>query len=362
MLEQGYLKMAALQKKALPNGCLSLTSLGLGTSPLGGCGVPVSFETFEAVILKAYEQGVRYFDVAPLYGLGKSEHFLGHVLRVHGLRAEVVVSTKAGRLLKPASRSKRAESLYGINWIDPLPFVDEYDYSYDGIMRSFEDSQQRLGLDHIDILFLHDVSGVWHQDKYPLYLGQLRNSGYRACDELRRSGAVKAIGLGVNETASVLEVAAEFDLDCSLVAGRYTLLNHAPLTDFFPEAQRRGIGIIAGGVYNSGILAEGSRGNALTRTYDYQAAPEAIVRRVKALEAVCERHAVVLANAASQFVYAHPAVTSVVQGALTTAHVTQNVASISAPIPQAFWMDLKTEGLIPSEAPLPEQSSLAVSG
>ncbi|MBB4380358.1 aldo/keto reductase [Bradyrhizobium sp. SBR1B] len=346
--------MTTLQKRALPNGRVNLTSLGLGTSPLGGCGVPVSFETFEAVVLKAYEQGVRYFDVAPLYGLGKSEHFLGHVLRVHGIRPEVVVSTKAGRLLKPESRSKRAESLYGIDWVDPLPFVDEYDYSYDGIMRSFEDSQQRLGLDHIDILFLHDVSGVWHQDKYPLYLRQLRESGYRACDELRHSGAVKAIGLGVNETASVLEVAAEFNLDCSLVAGRYTLLNHAPLTDFFPEVQRRRIGIIAGGVYNSGILAEGSRGNALTRTYDYQAAPESIVERVKALEAVCERHNVALANAASQFVYAHPAVTSVVQGALTTAHVEQNVASVAAPIPQAFWIELKSGGLIPKEAPLPD--------
>ena len=361
ILKWGFFDMVALEKRALPNGRVNLTALGLGTSPLGGCGVPVSFETFEAVILKAYALGVRYFDVAPLYGLGKSEHFLGHVLRVHGLRSEVVVSTKAGRLLKPASRSARAESLYGINWVDPLPFVDEYDYSYDGIMRSFEDSQQRMGLDHIDILFLHDVSGVWHRESYPTYQRQLRETGYRACDELRRSGAVKAIGLGVNETASVLEVAAEFDLDCSLVAGRYTLLNHAPLTDFFPEAQRRGIGIIAGGVYNSGILAEGSRGNALTRTYDYQAAPESIVRRVKALEVICERHEVRLADAASQFVYAHPAVTSVVQGALTTAHVEQNVASISAPIPQAFWLDLRSDGLIPSEAPLPNGASSVLS-
>lgn len=359
--KMGIMDMIALEKRALPNGRVNLTSLGLGTSPLGGCGVPVSFETFETVVLKAYQLGVRYFDVAPLYGLGKSEHYLGHVLRAHGLRPEVVVSTKAGRLLKPASRSARADSLYGINWVDPLPFVDEYDYSYDGIMRSFEDSQQRLGLDHIDILFVHDVSGVWHQEKYLTYLTQLRESGYRACDELRRSGSVKAIGLGVNETASVLEVAAEFDLDCSLVAGRYTLLNHAPLTDFFPEAQRRGIGIIAGGVYNSGILAEGSRGNALTRTYDYQAAPESIVRRVEALEAVCERHHVSLANAASQFVYAHPAVISVVQGALTPAHVEQNVASISAPIPEAFWLDLKMQGLVPEGSPLPDRTASAAS-
>jgi D-threo-aldose 1-dehydrogenase len=275
------------------------------------------------------------------------------VLRTHGLRDSVVLSTKAGRILKPASRSRRAESLYGINWVDPLPFVDEYDYSYDGIMRAFEDSQQRLGVDGVDVLFLHDVSGEWHQAAYDGYLGQLRASGYKACDELRSSGAVKAIGLGVNETASVLQVSAEFDLDCSMVAGRYTLLNHEPLEHFFPEMQRRGIGIIAAGIYNSGILAEGSKGNALTRTYDCQVAPEAILRRVEVLEGVCARHDVPLPTAATQFVYAHPAVTSVVQGALSIDHVVHNVAAISTPIPAAFWNDLKSEGLIPAAAPVP---------
>jgi len=193
-----------------------------------------------------------------------------------------VLSTKAGRILRPASRAKRAESLYGINWVDPLPFVDEYDYTYDGIMRSLEDSQQRLGLDHIEILFLHDVSGVWHREKYAEYLDQLRQSGFKACDELRRTGSIKAVGLGVNETASVLEVAAEFDLDCSLVAGRYTLLNHEPLEQFFPEIERRGISIIAGGVYNSGILAEGSKGKVVTRRYEYAAQLRVIILGVEA--------------------------------------------------------------------------------
>ena len=345
--------MTTLNKRKLGKTDVELTSLGLGTSPLGGPGVAVSFEQFEAVVLKAYELGIRYFDTAPLYGLGRSEHYLGHVLRTHKLRDDVVLSTKAGRILRPASRAKRAESLYPINWIDPLPFVDDYDYTYDGIMRAFEDSQQRLGLDHIEILLLHDVSGVWHREKYPQYLSQLRESGYKACDELRRVGAVKAVGLGVNETASVLQVAAEFDLDCSMVAGRYTLLNHEPLKEFFPEVQRRGISIIAGGVYNSGILAEGSKGNAATRTYDYQAAPESIIRRVEALEAVCARFSVDLPTAATQFVYAHPAVTSVVHGALAVDHVAKNVATISAKIPTVFWDALKQEGLIPVDAPVP---------
>ena len=348
--------MSVLEKRTIGKTGVELTALGLGTSPLGGCGVRVPFADFEAVVLKAYELGVRYFDTAPLYGLGKSEHSLGHVLRVNGLLKDVVVSTKAGRILKPASRSKRAESLYGIDWIDPLPYVDEYDYSYDGIMRAFDDSQQRLGIDGVDILYLHDVSGEWHRDSYDRYLSQLRESGYRACDELRSSGAVKAIGLGVNETASVLQVAAEFDLDCSLVAGRYTLLNHAPLEGFFPEMQRRGISIIAGGVYNSGVLAEGSKGAAAVRTYDYQSASPEILRRVEALEAVCAEYGISLATAATQFVYSHPAVTAVIQGALSTRHVEANVAAISQSIPADFWATLKSKGLIPENAPIVDPS------
>ena len=345
--------MTTLDKRKLGNTDVELTSLGLGTSPLGGAGVRVSFEQFETVVLKAYELGVRYFDTAPLYGLGKSEHSLGHILRTHNLRSDVVLSTKAGRILRPTSRASRADSLYGIDWIEPLPFVDQYDYTYDGIMRSFEDSQQRLGLDHIEILYLHDVSGVWHREKYHHYLSQLRESGFKACDELRHGGSIKAVGLGVNETASVLEVAAEFNLDCSMVAGRYTLLNHEPLQEFFPEVQRRGISIIAAGVYNSGILAEGSKGNAVTRTYDYAAPPDTIIRRVEALEVVCARFGVDLPTAATQFVYSHPAVTSVVQGALAGDHVAKNVAAISARIPTAFWDALKQERLIPTEAPVP---------
>lgn len=345
--------MTVLEERKIGKTGVTLTSLGLGTSPLGGCGVSVSFEEFENVVMAAYNLGIRYFDTAPLYGLGKSEHSLGHVLRTNGIINDVTFSTKAGRILKPMSQAKRAESLYGINWVDPLPYVDEYDYSYDGIMRSFDDSQQRMGVDGIDILYLHDVSGVWHRDNYDTYLTQLRKSGYRACDELRSSGAVKAIGLGVNETASVLQVASEFDLDCSLVAGRYTLLNHQPLVDFFPEAQRRGIAIIAGGVYNSGVLAEGSKGDAAVRTYDYQTAGPEILARVEALEAVCQEFGVSLSTAATQFVYAHPVVTAVVQGALSTNHVEANVAAISQVVPAGFWAALKDRNLIPENAPVP---------
>lgn len=343
--------MNTLDSKPLTAG-VDVTSLGLGTSPLGGCGVPVSFAQFEEIVLAAYERGVRYFDTAPLYGLGKSEHSLGHILRVNGLREKVVLSTKVGRVLKPASRAARAETLYAINWVEPLPFVDEYDYSYDGVMRSFEDSQQRLGVDQIDVLLVHDLGEVWFRDQYPRYLKQMRDSGFKALDELRRTGAVKAIGLGVNETASVLAISDEFKLDCSLVAGRYTLLNHEPLAEFFPECERRGIAIIAGGVFNSGILAEGSRGPSATRTYDYQAAPDSVVERVRRLEAVCAAHDVALPAAALQFVCRHPAVATVVIGALSRAQVEQNLDAVAQPIPQAFWDELKERGLLPQSAPV----------
>jgi D-threo-aldose 1-dehydrogenase len=271
-------------------------------------------------------------------------------LRVHKLRDSVSLSTKVGRVLKPQSRAARAESTYAINWVDPLPFVDEYDYSYDGIMRSFEDSQQRMGVDHIDILLIHDIGRVWFGDKYSKYLEQLRDGGFRALDELRTSGAVKAIGLGVNETEAVLNIAQEFKLDCSLVAGRYTLLNHEPLAEFFPECARRNISIIAGGVFNSGILAEGSRGSAATRTYDYQSASQVIVDRVVALEAVCARHGVALPAAALKFVQSHPSVATVVIGALSVKQVEQNLAAASGPIPSAFWDELRAKALIPENA------------
>jgi D-threo-aldose 1-dehydrogenase len=343
--------MNTLASKRLAPG-VEVTSVGLGTSPLGGCGVPVSFAQFEEIVLAAYERGVRYFDTAPLYGLGKSEHSLGHILRVHGLRDNVVLSTKVGRVLKPASRSARAETLYAINWVDPLPFVDEYDYTYDGVMRSFEDSQQRIGVDQIDVLLVHDIGEVWFRNEYPRYLKQLRDSGFKALDELRSTGSVKAIGLGVNETASVLAISDEFKLDCSLVAGRYTLLNHEPLQTFFPECARRGIAIIAGGIFNSGILAEGSRGPAATRTYDYQAAPSSVIERVQRIEAVCADHGVGLAAAALQFVCRHPAVATVVVGALSRTQIDQNLDALKQPIPQKFWGDLKTRGLLPENAPV----------
>lgn len=335
---------------------VSVTSLGLGTVPMAGFNAKVSYGEFEQVVLKAYERGVRYFDTAPMYGFGKAEQFLGHALRVNKLRESVVVSTKVGRVLKPASRTAKLDSVYGIDWVEPLPFLDTYDYTYDGVMRSFEDSQQRLGLDFIDVLLVHDVGTAWHGDQSEFYWDQLRASGYRALDELRSGGYVKAVGLGVNETESVVGVAREFPIDCALIAGRYTLLNHEPLKADFPELARRGVSVIAGGVFNSGILAAGSKGGG---TYDYQKVPAGILDTVRRIEEVCVRHGVALPAAAAQFVYRHPAVATVVLGAKNVAEMEQNADALQAEIPGAFWDDLKDAGLIPGEAPLDRQPEAA---
>ncbi|MEJ8815552.1 aldo/keto reductase [Variovorax ureilyticus] len=338
--------MPTLDKRRLGSTKVEITRLGLGTVPISGFGEPANYAKFESVILSAFERGVRYFDCAPMYGLGLSEHFLGHALRTNEIRDQVVVSTKAGRVLKPASRAKKIESVYGIEWRNGLPFLDDYDYTYDGIMRSFEDSQQRLGLDHIEILYVHDVGTAWHGEKSEYYWDQLRASGYRALDGLRSSGAVGAIGLGVNETESVLGVAKEFQLDCSMIAGRYTLLNHGPLASDFPELQRRNISVVAAGVFNSGVLAGGGR------TYDYQSAPASVIERVQALDRTCQQFGVSLATAALRFVYEHPAVACVVQGARNDAEVAQNVDSTTAGVPAALWAELKRLELIPANAPV----------
>lgn len=343
--------MVEMGKRRLGRTDVEVTRIGLGTVPLSGFGAATSYDVFEETVEAAFAAGIRHFDCAPMYGLGKSEHFLGHALRTLGLRDKVVLSTKVGRILRPASKVEKVDSVYGIEWAESLPFRDVYDYTYDGIMRAFEDSQQRLGLDFIDVLLVHDVGRAWHGDKSEFYWDQLRAGGYRALDQLRSEGSVKAIGLGVNETESVLGVSSEFELDCSLIAGRYSLLNHAPMRDAFPELQRRNVSIIAAGVFNSGILAVGTKGTGAT--YDYQSAPAELIERVRRIEAVCDRHGVSLPAAAIQFVSAHPAVASTLLGARNGGEVEANMRAVAHPAPASFWADLKAEGAIPEDAPTP---------
>lgn len=328
--------------KKLPRVDLRLTALGLGCSQMGGLYRATSTREVEDVFAAAWTAGVRYFDTAPYYGYTRSEHRLGAQLAERA-RHEYVVSTKIGRLLRPDGSVAPGDG----GWANPYPFRPVYDYSYSGVMRSFEDSQQRLGLAHIDILYVHDIGTDTHGDQHAYYWQQLTTGGgFRALDELRSSGATKAVGLGVNEWQVVQDSMREFDLDCTMLAGRYTLLEQDSLTPFMDECLRRGNAIVVAGPFNSGILAGSTK-------FNYAEAPADVVARVQALTAVCAEFDVPLPAAALQFPLAHPAVVSCVTGIRTAAQLQQNVAWLEQPLPPTLWQTLRARGLLHPQAPLP---------
>jgi D-threo-aldose 1-dehydrogenase len=323
-----------------------VTALGLGGAPLGNNLWEVAEEAALATIDAAWEAGIRYFDVAPQYGHGLAEHRFGHVLREHP-RDDYVLSTKVGRLLVPR-RSGREDSP---PFKRPLAFDAVFDYSRDGIIRSFEDSLQRLGINRVDLLFIHNIDlGNHSPERCDILFRQAMEEAYPALDELRRAGLLAGIGVGNNYWEMCQRFAAAGDFDCFMLAGRYTLLEQEALDEFLPMCERRGIPLLIGGPFNSGILATGARDDAY---YDYQVATPAILERVSRLEGVCERHGVDLAAAALQFPLQHPAVASVVCGARSAAEISTNLHLMSQPIPADLWAELKTEGLIRSDAPTP---------
>lgn len=328
--------------RPIPRAGLSLTALGLGCAQLGGLYRPTSTAEAAGVVEAAWNAGIRYFDTAPYYGYTRSERRLGGLLSEHP-RADFVLSTKVGRLMRPDEGVGADEN----GWAAPLPFRPEYDYSHAGIMRSFEDSLQRLGLARIDILFVHDIGRLTHGDRHEHYWQQLtRHGGFRALDDLRRSGQVKAVGLGVNEWQVVREAMQEFDLDCTMLAGRYTLLEQGSLAPFLEECVRARNAIIVAGVFNSGILAGNNK-------FDYAEAPPETVARVQALARVCAEFDVALPAAALQFPIAHPAVVSCVVGVRTGDQLAVNIDRFQAPIPPEFWRALQERGLLDPAAPVP---------
>jgi D-threo-aldose 1-dehydrogenase len=325
---------------------LEVSALSLGTAPLGGLYRDLTEEEAQATVDAAWDAGLRFFDTAPHYGHTKAEHRLGAALRRRP-RSEFVLSTKVGRHFVPRTHPYDGSE----GWQDPLPFEAIYDYTRDGILRSFEDSQQRLGIVEIDILLVHDIGRFTHGDRNAHYWRQLtEGGGFRALDELRSAGVVKALGFGVNERELILEAMREFDIDCALLAGRYTLLEQAPLDDLLPACVERRVSLLLGGAFNSGILAHGLSGD---RKFNYGDAPPEVVERVAKLEAVCRGFNVPLAAAALQFPYAHPAVATVLNGARNPAEVRENVASFEVAIPAGLWAALRDEGLIDPRAPLP---------
>ncbi|MXX19414.1 MAG: aldo/keto reductase [Dehalococcoidia bacterium] len=314
--------MKATDTRQIGRTSLSVTCLGLGGVFLAR-DAPRS--EAEALIDRAYETGVRYFDTAPMYGLGESERrYNGPLSRLE--RSGFVVSTKVGRLLQE-----------DVGGAEPWHF----DFTRDGVLRSFETSLQRLGLDRVDILLVHDPDD--HAD-------QAIREAFPAIIELREQGLVGAIGAGMNQWELELRFARELPLDCFLLAGRYTLLEQTALAEFLPYCEANGISVIAGGPYNSGILASDLDDAA---RYNYATAPPEMLDRARAIKAVCDRHGVPLKAAALQFILAHPAVAAVIPGAASVAEVEENARMVETPIPAALWSELKDAGLLDSSAPVP---------
>lgn len=331
----------------LGNGGLDFTELGFGAAPIGNLYRAISEADAQAVLTRAWDADVRYFDTAPLYGLGLSETRLNHFLRDKP-RDAYVISTKIGRHLRPCPPDQRD----GIGkWFEVPARNEVYDYSYDGVMRSLDASLERTGLDRIDILYAHDLDVANHRSQAGLdaKLSEFMSGGYRALLDLRDQGVIKAFGAGVNEWQPCQWLLERGDFDLFLLAGRYTLLEQAPLASFLPLATKRGVGIIIGGPYNSGILATGPKPGAF---YNYDPAPEHILARVTALQTACTAHNVRLVDAASQFPLRHPAVVSIIPGGQGVAEMDSNVKAAQTEIPPALWADLKAQGLLHPDAPI----------
>ncbi len=341
----------AIGLRRLGRTSLRLTELGFGAAGIGNLYAPVDDRIAGEALDMAWHAGVRYVDTAPYYGFGLSERRVGDALRRHARDGDAwIASTKVGRLLRPRDGAPLDQVRHG--FAGGLPFDPYFDYSYDGVMRSFDDSMQRMNLPAIDILLVHDIGRATHGDACHAQGAAFWDGGYRALERLRAEGRIKAIGLGVNEWQVCEEFMARADFDCFLLAGRYTLLEQGALERFMPECERRGIGLVLGGIYNSGILATGVSADGGGR-YDYAPAPSGVIERVRRLQQVCDSHGVSLAAAALQFPLAHPQVASVIPGATSPEEFAAGMAHYREPIPAGLWSDLRNEELIAAAAPVP---------
>jgi len=332
----------ALPIKRVPHRGIGLTQLGLGTAQLGNLYRETTEEEAAGALDAAWDAGIRYFDTAPHYGLGLSERRVGRLLGTRP-RDEYVISTKVGRLLVPNPRGVGRDAE---GFDVPATTRRVRDYSRDGVLRSLDDSLRRLGLDRVDILYLHDPDEYWEQAS---------TEAVPALIELRDQGVIGAIGVGMNQSEMPARFVRECDIDLVMLAGRYTLMEQGALDELLPLAEARGVGIVIAGVYNSGLL---SQARPSTRaTYNYETAPENLVARVHRIADVCERWGVTVPEVALCFVRAHPAVLATVVGARTEAQVESSVARARVDVPAALWEELRAEGLLAPEAPVPVAGS-----
>lgn len=317
---------------------LSVPTLGFGAAPLGGLFAKVDKSEGEDALRSALDSGMTYVDTAPFYGFGKSERRVGDLLRSR----PYCLSTKVGRLLAPGA----LEDPGAMGWPDALPFHPVFDYTYDGVMRSFEDSLQRLGLERIDILYVHDIGTETHGADNARHFKDLTEGGYKALEDLRSAGLVKAVGLGVNESAVCMDALEIGDWDVFLLAGRYTLLEQDPLTDLLPACEKTDTSIVIGGPFNSGILVGGT-------TWNYGAAPDHILDRVKRINEICQSFDVPLAAAALQFPLGHDTIASVIPGLRNQDELSASLAWANTDIPAGLWEALKQADLLHPNAPVP---------
>lgn len=323
---------------------LYINPLGFGCAPIGNLYHAISDDLASSVLQASWDAGFRYYDTAPHYGQGLSERRTGDLLRpLEG--KDYLLSTKVGRLLKPSSYKPERHGFRS-----PMPFDFKYDYSYDGVMRSFEDSLLRLGLERVDILYMHDIGADTHGKENDCHFPIAMQGGYKAMRELKDQGLVKAIGLGVNEYQVCDKALDHGDWDCFLLAGRYTLLEQNCLESFLPRCERRNCSIIVGGPYNSGILATGSKG---TPYYNYEPAGNNVIKHVQQIERLCFEFKVTLAAASLQFPMAHPCVVSVIPGLGNVKRIKQTIALFNEKIPAEFWQALKNSELLNALAPTP---------
>ncbi len=334
-----------MNKRKVGRTGIEVDVLGVGGAPLGGNFADLTRSDAAGLLQTALDAGLSYFDTAPFYGFGRSERVVGDMLR--GRR--YVISTKVGRLLLPGPVDDPMH--YGM--VDPLPFHPVYDYSYDGVMRSFEDSLQRLGLDRIDLLLVHDIGEFQHgREENERHFGDLKAGGYRALQDLKGANRIGAIGIGVNETEICLRCLEIGQWDVFLLAGRYTLLEQTALDALFPACQAAGVSIICGGPFNSGVLVG-------REMWNYARAPDDIVSRVQTLKAVAADHDVPLPAAALQFPLAHPLVCSVIPGSRSTSEFAGILDWAACDIPAAFWSDLRSTNLFHADAPMPDGNPYA---